>query len=134
MQSVIAGHLASKKPKKKKTENDASPLSTRQRRDIFVKAVAKHNLILSDPVREQILTSIASDTEGYVGADLETICREAGLLAMRAKKSHVSAHEFMVARKKVHATMNVQLRDFYTKIQKHFKSGIAPEVQLPEYQ
>ncbi|MDR2854799.1 MAG: CDC48 family AAA ATPase [Methanomicrobiales archaeon] len=133
MESIIAAHLP-KTRKTKKTEDDVPPLSTRQRRDIFVKALAKNNLILSDPVREQILTAIASDAEGYVGADLETICREAGLLAMREKKSQVGLNEFMLARKKVHPTMNVQLRDFYGKIQKHFKSGIAPEAQLPEYQ
>ena len=134
MKSIIAAHVLPKKSAKKKTEDSASPLSTRKRRNIFVKELANHNLILRDPVREQILSAIASDTEGYVGADLETICREAGLLAMRAKKLQVGVDEFVLARKKVHPTMNVQLRDFYAKIQKHFKSGIAPEVQLPEYQ
>ena len=134
MKSIIAAHLPSTKSIKKDAENDASPLSTRQRRNIFVKALAKQGLILSDPVREKILAAIAYDTEGYVGADLETICREAGLLAMRAKKSQVGTDEFMRARKKVHPTMNPHLRDFYAKIQKHFRSGVALETQLPEYQ
>jgi len=132
MQSIIAAHLKSKRPKKKVGKE--SPLSTRQRRTIFVKELAKQGLILSDPVREQILTAIAHDTEGYVGADLEAICREAGLFAMRAKKVQVGEDEFILARKKVHPTMNPHLRDFYTKIQKHFKSGTAPEAQLLEYQ
>ena len=134
MEAAITAHLPPKKRGRKKAENNVPPLSTRQRRDIFLKALSQHNLILTDPTRKQILTTTACDAEGCVGADLETICREAGLLAMRAKKSQVGMNEFVQARKKVHPTMNVQLRDFYMKIQKHFKAGVASEVQLPEYQ
>jgi transitional endoplasmic reticulum ATPase len=134
VETAIAAHLPPKKRGRKIAEDDVPPLSTRQRRNVFQKALSQHNLTLLDPAREKILAAIARDTEGYVGADLETVCREAGLLAMRAKKSHVGMDEFMQALEKVHPTMNGQLRDSYAKIQKHFKVGRTSEVQLPEYQ
>ena len=136
MEAAIAAYQPPKKRGRKKAEADGPPLSTRQRRDFFQKALLQHNLTLIDPAREQIMTTIAHSTEGYVGADLETVCREAGLLAMRAKKSQVGMNEFMQALEKVHPTMNEQLRDSYAKIQKHFKVGAisTAETQLPEYQ
>jgi transitional endoplasmic reticulum ATPase len=77
---------------------------------------------------------VAQDTEGFVGADLETVCREAGLLAMRAQKTNLGIEEFIEAKAKVHPTMNPIIREFYVKIQNHFKTRATPEMQLSQYQ
>jgi len=41
---------------------------------------------------------------------------------------------FLEAQKKVHPTMNDNLRDYIGKIQQHFKGGLPQKVQPPEYQ
>lgn len=41
---------------------------------------------------------------------------------------------FLDARKKGHPTMNDSLRDYYGKIQQHFKGGLSQKVQPSEYQ
>ena len=73
-------------------------------------------------------------TEGFVGSDLEALCREAGMLALREGSSSVTKQHFDEAQKKVHPTMNENLRQYYDKIQQHFKGGLPKQVQPPEYQ
>ena len=69
-----------------------------------------------------------------MGSDLESLCREAGMLALRDGVSTVSRKHFESAQKKVHPTMNDNLRQYYDKIQQHFKGGLPKQVQPPEYQ
>ncbi len=105
---------------------------TRRRmlREIWEKA----QVSITDETAEVLFTDIASRTEGYVGADLEGLCREAGIFAMREKAPVVSRDHFEQALAKVHPTMNDNLRGAYRKIQSHFKGGLPKEVQPPEYQ
>ena len=138
MRAGITAHLPPKKRGRKKAEEEKEeptpPLSTRQRRTIFLKALAQKNLALPDPQRKKILMQIAQDTEGFVGADLETVCREAGLLAMRAQKTSLGIEEFIEAKAKVHPTMNPAIREFYMNIQNHFKKRTTPDTQFLQYQ
>jgi transitional endoplasmic reticulum ATPase len=69
-----------------------------------------------------------------VGSDLEALCREAGMLALREGATVVSRRHFDAARMKVHPTMNENLRAYYGKVQQHFKGGLPQKVQPPEYQ
>ncbi len=92
------------------------------------------NLTLSDPARDRLASALAGLTEGFVGSDLESICREAGMLALREGAAVISQHHFEEAQKKVHPMMNERLRDYYKKIQQHFKGGLPQQVQPPEYQ
>ena len=46
----------------------------------------------------------------------------------------MTMRHFEEAQKKVHPTMNDNLRDYYGKIQQHFKGGLPKQVQPPEYQ
>ena len=109
-------------------------LSPGVRRKRFVELMATRNLVLSDPSRENIAGTLAGMTEGFVGSDLESLCREAGMLALREDASVVLMRHFEEAIKKVHPTMNDNLRDYYGKIQQHFKGGLPKQVQPPEYQ
>ena len=65
---------------------------------------------------------------------LKSLCREAGMLALREGVSTVTQRHFEAAQKKVHPTMNENLRQYYEKIQQHFKGGLPKQVQPPEYQ
>jgi transitional endoplasmic reticulum ATPase len=108
------------------------PAGIRRRR--LIEHMAEKNLALTDPVREQLAVDLASVTEGFVGSDLESLCREAGMLALREGATIVSRKHFDAAKAKVHPTMNERLREYYGKIQQHFKGGLPEKVQPPEYQ
>jgi transitional endoplasmic reticulum ATPase len=55
------------------------------------------------PMREDVdLKRIASETDGYVGADLENLCREAAVLAIRERSPKVGSVHFREAMKKIH--------------------------------
>ncbi len=205
-------------------------ISKGARRRRLVDLMREKNLTFEDPTRDEKITSLSQNTDGFVGADLEALCREAGMLAMReiisrdkainsiemflknlqekesfeskslvksdlekivtitnppkrgdneqkngapyeeavfkdlneyltitghdiAKMSkddletsvksliqkgkvpsNVTLKHFEDAKKKVHPTMNDNLRDYYGKIQQHFKGGLPAKVQPPEYQ
>ena len=43
-----------------------------------------------DPARALLITTLSEITEGFVGSDLESICREAGMLALWEDSAVVS--------------------------------------------
>lgn len=99
-----------------------------------------HDLILRfnqqypDPARDMIIQTVAARTAGYVGSDLEGLCREAGMLAMREGVTVVSTRHFEAAMEKVRPTMNERLIEYYSRIQQHFKGGLPRQSQPVEYQ
>jgi len=104
------------------------------RRQRLIEMMNEKHLVFVDPARDDLATSIAQQTEGFVGSDLEALCREAGMLALREGATTVTRQHFDAAIKKVHPTMNDNLRTYYDKIQQHFKGGLPKQVQPPEYQ
>lgn len=124
----IGAEIAKIKPK------DEEKLNRGQRRSLILEQFQLNHLTIRDPVREDMVTSIAQQTEGFVGADLEALCREAGMFAMREGSPVVSSRHFEAGLAKVHPTMNDRLRESYMRIQQHFKGGLPKEVQPPEYQ
>ena len=115
-------------------EQGATGISPGARRRRMVELFRENNLTFEDPARDERVAALAQITEGFVGADLESLCREAGMLALREGAAVVSPQHFAGAQKKVHPTMNDNLRDYYGKIQQHFKGGLPQKVQPPEYQ
>jgi transitional endoplasmic reticulum ATPase len=113
---------------------DSAGLTRGARRKRFVELLTEKNLTFSDPAREALAEDLAHATEGFVGSDLESLCREAGMLALREGTETVAKRHFEEAQKKVHPTMNDNLREYYSKIQQHFKGGLPKSVQPPEYQ
>ncbi|HIH27751.1 MAG TPA: CDC48 family AAA ATPase [Methanoregulaceae archaeon] len=105
-----------------------------QRRRFLVDHLAQRGLRLRDEPREALILTIAVKTEGYVGADMEVLCREAGIFAMREHATMVTLRHFEQSLAKVHPTMNERLREFYSRVRLHFKGGLPREVQPPEYQ
>ncbi|KUG19484.1 MAG: CDC48 family AAA ATPase [Methanomicrobiaceae archaeon] len=124
----VKAHL----PEMTAAEHNELRRSTRRR--LLVDLLHQQKLVLEDPVRERLIESLAAATDGYVGSDLEGLCREAAMFAMRDAAYYVSERHFEEARNKVHATMNERLTEYYKRIQQHFKGGLPREVQPPEYQ
>ena len=83
------------------------------------------------------LGEIAKATEGFVGADLESVCREAGLLALREdmKVKEVSKKHFETAIKKVNPSVSPDLMDKYKELEENYlrnaRAGLTKEV--PNY-
>jgi len=117
-----------------KPDGDAAGIPRGARRKRLTELLAEKNLSLADPAREALAADLAGVTEGFVGSDLEALCREAGMLALRDGADSVARRHFEEAQKKVHPTMNERLREYYGKIQQHFKGGLPKQVQPPEYQ
>ncbi|MFA4877251.1 MAG: CDC48 family AAA ATPase [Methanoregula sp.] len=113
-------------------ESAGLPTGTRRKR--LIELFSEKNLVFADPARESLAAALAAETEGFVGSDLEALCREAGMLALRDNVSVVTRQHFAEAQKKVHPTMNENLRDYYGKIQQFFKGGLPKKVQPMEYQ
>ena len=113
-------------------ESTGASLGIRRKR--LVELLNENHLVLLDPARDQLAIKLSEITEGFVGSDLESMCREAGMLALREDATMVTRRHFEEAQKKVHPMMNERLREYYQKIQQHFKGGLPKQVQPPEYQ
>jgi transitional endoplasmic reticulum ATPase len=113
-------------------EEGGIPLFERRRE--LAKAFAERDLRLDDPARIALLNDLAIRSEGYVGSDIEALAREAGMYALRKGDTVITRAHFDEALGKVHPTMNENLRNYYGKIQQHFKGGLPKEAQPPEYQ
>ena len=61
------------------------------------------------PLGKFSLDEIASRLENYTGADIEAVCREAGLIAMRADKKTVSKKHFEEAVERVRPTVTDEM-------------------------
>lgn len=64
------------------------------------------------------LKEMAEELEGYSGADIQSLCREAGILAMKEKKKKVSLRHFHEARKIVLPSVDAETNKFYEMIGK----------------
>jgi len=89
------------------------------------------------PLKDVRIGELAEKTEGYVGADIEAICREAAIFALRKdiKSTKVSMKNFEQALNKVNPSITKEIEKAYEDIRKHFKSARAKEMkeEKPSY-
>ncbi|MCD4845458.1 MAG: CDC48 family AAA ATPase [Methanosarcinales archaeon] len=82
------------------------------------------------PVSEDVsISEIAHDTKDYVGADLEAICREAVMIALREdfNMEQVKMVHFKAALKKVRPALDEYIQEYYQRIEAQFKGGAPIE-------
>jgi len=71
------------------------------------------------------LKTIFKGLDGFTGADIEAICREAGLIAMRANKRTVTGAHFKEAVSRVRPTVTADMMEYYTKMETMLVSGLS---------
>lgn len=119
----------------KKLSKSPDGLSVALLRKVLAESTLSRQVTFVDPVRSAVVAQIAADTEGYVGSDLESLCREAAMEALRRGGSWVTAEDVTAAKQRVHPTMNDRVREYYEGIRLRFKGGLPKQVQsLVEYQ
>ncbi len=69
------------------------------------------------------IKELASVTEGFVGSDIEALCREAGMLALREsfEIETVTMNHFNSALERIHPTVTPDVIKYYEKISEKFK-------------
>ncbi|MBI4144921.1 CDC48 family AAA ATPase [Candidatus Woesearchaeota archaeon] len=77
------------------------------------------------------LEDLAERTEGYVGADIESICRESAIMALRENMSakEIMKEHFDQALKKVRASVTKDIEKSYKELQEQFSQARAREMQ-----
>jgi transitional endoplasmic reticulum ATPase len=71
------------------------------------------------------LREIAEITDGYVGSDLESIAREAAMVALREEDDaeEIEMRHFRQAMEHVRPTITDEILDYYERIEEQFKGG-----------
>ena len=86
------------------------------------------------PVKEinKLIKYIAQKTEGFVGADLEALIREAGLIALRRdiNSETINDEDFDKALETIQASVNPKLKQHYENIEKEMKN---PKQELENF-
>nr|MBI4156192.1 CDC48 family AAA ATPase [Candidatus Woesearchaeota archaeon] len=111
-----------------------TPPDKKSREKILEIHTIKRKMPLSEDVS---LSKLADQTPGFVGADIEALCREAALLALREDldAKEVGKKHFDEALKKVNPSVDKETLDRYEEIEKAYlknaKAGLVKEV--PSY-
>jgi transitional endoplasmic reticulum ATPase len=83
------------------------------------------------------MTVLVDRTEGYVGADIEAVCREAAMLALRKniKVKEVKMEFFEDALKKVRPSVTNDVEEAYANLQDQFRSAAGKQLkeEKPSY-
>jgi len=89
------------------------------------------------PLKGVDISEMAKETEGYVGADIEAICREAAIFALREDMNakDISRKHFEEALKKVRPSVSKDIEKEYTEMQDHFSAAKAKQMldERPNY-
>ncbi len=84
------------------------------------------------PLGKFSLDEIASKLENYTGADIEAVCREAGLIAMRADRKTVTKKHFEEAVERVRPTVTDEMMLYYNRMEELLTSGLQSVRRLPD--
>ena len=76
------------------------------------------------PLGKFNLESLTDKMQNFTGADVEAVCREAALIAMRAEKKSVSKKHFEEAISRVRPTITPEMMEYYSKLEGVLTSGL----------
>jgi len=79
------------------------------------------------PLKKVDLEGIAENTEYFSGADLEAVCREAAIFAMKEGRDYVTQKDFQRAIEKVGPSLNEKIIEFYTTVKQKFRTRLPKE-------
>jgi transitional endoplasmic reticulum ATPase len=88
------------------------------------------------PLKDVDLDALSENTDGYVGADLEALCREAGMNAYREDHDikYVGKKHFDAALKMVRPSVDAELLKSYEKMESEIKKRRTTWDDIPFYQ
>jgi len=78
------------------------------------------------------LDDLATNLQNYTGADVEAICREAALIAMRAERKTVSKKHFEEAIGRVRPTVTDEMMQYYGRMESMLTSGLESVRRRPD--
>ncbi|MFH1641274.1 MAG: CDC48 family AAA ATPase [Nanoarchaeota archaeon] len=89
------------------------------------------------PLKNVSIESLAKKTQGYVGADIESICREAAILTLRKdiKAKEIPSKSFDEALKKVNPSITSDIEKAYEELGSKFYSAKGKQMkdEMPNY-
>ncbi len=83
---------------------------------------------LADGVKADLL---AKKTEGYVGADIEGVCREAAMIALREdiKAKHITMENFEKALQVIKPSVDEDVENSYRELENYFSTARAKQIK-----
>jgi len=80
--------------------------------------------------RDELLKFLANKTEGYVGADIEAVCREAAILTLREdiNSREIYKKHFEKALEKVRPSVTKEVEKAYEELVEHFTAARAKQM------
>lgn len=77
------------------------------------------------------INELAEKTEGYVGADIEGVCREAAMIALRndLNAKIVKMEHFLSALEVVKPSVDKEIEEVYKQLEEYFSTARAKEIQ-----
>ena len=77
------------------------------------------------------IKELAEKTEGYVGADIEGVCREAAMIALREdlNTKTVKMEHFVKALEVVKPSVDKEIEEVYKQLEEYFTTARAKEIQ-----
>ncbi len=77
------------------------------------------------PLSKFSMKDLLANLDGFTGADIEAVCREAALIAMRAGKKKVTKSHFEDAISRVRPTVTPDMLEYYSKMEERLTSGLS---------
>lgn len=77
------------------------------------------------PLGKFSIKDILSGLDGFTGADIEAVCREAALICMRDEKKKVGKSHFEDAISRVRPTVTPDMLEYYSKMEARLTSGLS---------